>query len=83
LLEGAPAQRGTPAWRALLDAYVAAGGSRPDPAALRWATAWNLLTQRAWRCVVNLKPGRYQLAPRLVELAARMAGGHEAVELAC
>ena len=31
---------------------------------LAWATAWSLLTQRAWRCVVNLKPGRWAIAPR-------------------
>jgi hypothetical protein len=42
---------------------------RRPPAALAWSTAWNLLTQRAWRCVVNLKPGRFAIAPRLVALA--------------
>jgi hypothetical protein len=72
LLEGAPAGRDQAAWCALIDAYVDAGGARPDPAALRWATAWSLLTQRAWRCVINLKPGRFALAPRLVALAAEL-----------
>ena len=72
LLEGAPAQRDQAAWCALIDTYVDAGGARPDPAALRWATAWSLLTQRAWRCVINLKPGRFVLAPRLVALAAEL-----------
>ena len=31
-----------------------AGGTRPQLRKLAWATAWNLLCQRAWRCVVNL-----------------------------
>jgi Ser/Thr protein kinase RdoA (MazF antagonist) len=83
LLEGDAADRDRPAWRALIDAYAAAGGVRPDPAALRWAVAWNLLTQRAWRCVVNLKPGRYALAPSLVQLATDIAGQGTAAELAC
>jgi len=83
LLEGAPAEREQPAWRALIDGYVQAGGHRPAPAALAWAVAWNLLTQRAWRCVVNLKPGRFELAPRLVRLAADLARRGGSLELAC
>jgi hypothetical protein len=77
LLAGARAERDQRAWCALIDAYVDAGGARPDPRALRWATAWSLLTQRAWRCVINLKPGRFALAPRLVALAAELAGVRE------
>jgi aminoglycoside phosphotransferase (APT) family kinase protein len=77
LLEGADARRDEATWRALIDAYVAAGGKRPDAQALRWATAWSLFTQRAWRCVVNLKPGRFALAPRLVELAGELIGVKE------
>jgi hypothetical protein len=69
LLDGADARRDEAAWQTLIDAYAAAGGQRPNAHALRWATAWNLLTQRAWRCVVNLKPGRYALAPRLLGAA--------------
>jgi hypothetical protein len=84
LLDGAPAQRDEAAWLALLDGYVAAGGQRPDPRALRWATAWNLLAQRAWRCVANLKPGRFEQAPRLVALAAALAQHDAAREvIAC
>jgi len=78
LRDGAPAQRDKAAWCALIDAYVDAGGTRPDPRALRWAAAWGLLTQRAWRCVINLKPGRFALAPRLVELATELVGVKEA-----
>jgi hypothetical protein len=72
LLDGAHAERDKSAWCALIDAYADAGGLRPDPRALRWAAAWSLLTQRAWRCVINLKPGRFALAPRLVALAAEL-----------
>lgn len=75
---GAKAERDKAAWCALIDAYADAGGQRPDPRALRWATAWSLLTQRAWRCVINLKPGRFALAPRLVALAAELVGVEEA-----
>ncbi len=77
LLEGADARRDEAAWCALIEAYVGAGGARPDARALRWATAWSLLTQRAWRCVVNLKPGRFALAPRLVALAGELIGAQE------
>jgi Phosphotransferase enzyme family len=76
LLEGAATTRDSLAWQALLDGYAEGGGIRPHPLALVWATAWNLLTQRAWRCVVNLKPGRFAIAPRLIELAAAVAGTH-------
>lgn len=74
LLDGDRPGRDAAACDALLAGYAAAGGRRPSTAALRWATAWNLLTLRAWRCVVNLKPGRYEIAPRLVALAAALAG---------
>ncbi len=75
LLNGAPARRDEAAWSRLIDAYADAGGARPDPRALRWATAWSLLTQRTWRCVMNLRPGRFALAPRLVALAGELAEG--------
>lgn len=60
-------------WPALLDAYVAAGGTRPSPAALAWAVAWALAVQRAWRCVVNLKPGRAAIVRALLQRAGRIA----------
>jgi Phosphotransferase enzyme family len=60
-------------WQALLDSYVSSGGQRPQPQALAWAVAWHLLTQRASRCVATLKPGRFAIAPRLIELANRIA----------
>lgn len=75
LLAGTPADAPHEGWQALLDGYAAAGGGRFDAAALAWATAWALLTQRAFRCVVNLKPGRFAIAPRLVTLAGAIAEG--------
>lgn len=73
VLAGAAAQRDAGAWAALLHGYARGGGSVPAAAALAWAAAWQLLTQRAWRCVVNLKPGRFEVAPRLIALAAEWA----------
>ncbi len=74
MLNGAPPQRDEASWSRLIGAYADAGGIRPDPRALRWATAWSLLTQRTWRCVMNLRPGRFALAPRLLALCAELAG---------
>jgi hypothetical protein len=73
VLEGGTPTRDQLAWQALLDGYAGAGGVRPRPQALAWACAWNLLCQRAWRCVVNLKPGRFAIAPGLITLAADIA----------
>jgi Ser/Thr protein kinase RdoA (MazF antagonist) len=73
LLDGAAPTRDGDAWQALLDGYAAAGGAVPRPRDLAWATAWNLLCQRAWRCAVNLKPGRFEIAPRLIALACETA----------
>ena len=56
------------AGRAFVQGYGAAGGTRCSPRQLAWATAWQLLCQRVWRCVVNLKPGRYALVEPLLAL---------------
>jgi thiamine kinase-like enzyme len=69
LLQTAPPTRDLNAWQSLLDGYAIGGGQLPHPRSLTWAAAWNLLCQRAWRCVVALKPGRLAIAPRLIELA--------------
>lgn len=63
----APDRAADDAW---LAAYQRAGGRRPGAAALAWATAWQLVVLRAWRCVVNLKPGRLGLLPRLLDIAS-------------
>lgn len=73
LLAGRPAASALDGAEAFLRGYAAGGGTPPAPAAVAWATAYQLLCQRAWRCVVNLKPGRYALAPRLIDLAERLA----------
>jgi tRNA A-37 threonylcarbamoyl transferase component Bud32 len=59
-----------PAWRLLLQAYGEASGQTVDLDTVAWATGWALLVQRAWRCVVNLKPGRYAIVPQLLGLVA-------------
>ena len=74
LLEEASPLRDSAGWQSLLDAYAEAGGIVPPARTLAWATAWHLLCQRAWRCVVNLKPGRFAIAQRLVEQACDVAG---------
>ncbi|WP_088278333.1 phosphotransferase [Ideonella sp. A 288] len=73
LLEGESPRRDDALWQAMLEGYAAAGGVVPSTSALAWATAWNLVTQRVWRCVINLKPGRFAIAPRLIGLAAEIA----------
>lgn len=52
--------------QAFLHAYVQEGGQAFAPRAVAWATAWQLWCQRLWRCVVNLKPGRFALLPALL-----------------
>jgi len=76
LLAGAPAATVLPACRAFVVAYAQAGGWHPAEPALAWSVAHSLVTQRAWRCLVNLKPGRYVLVPVLLALAdALLQGG--------
>lgn len=82
VLDGQSPQRDASAQQRLLDAYADAAGEAVEPRLLASATAWALLTQRAWRCVVNLKPGRFAIAPRLVELAASCAEGTAALQVA-
>jgi hypothetical protein len=64
---------------ALLDAYRADSAAALGEAALARATAFCLLTQRAYRCLANLKPGRLALLPALVDLAASIAARRRVV----
>jgi aminoglycoside phosphotransferase (APT) family kinase protein len=74
LLDGKPAHSAAPQWRAMLGAYAqAAGTALPGEAELAWATAQQLLEQRAYRCVANLKPGRLALVPVLLRAAEAIA----------
>lgn len=58
---------------ALLEAYRSTSVAPVSEPALARATAFCLLTQRAYRCLANLKPGRLALLPALVDLAASVA----------
>jgi len=76
LLAGTPTAAVLPACRAFVVAYAQTSGWHPAEPALAWSVAHSLVTQRAWRCVVNLKPGRYALVPALLALAdALLQGG--------
>ena len=55
--------------RAFLRGYGQATRGHNSEAALAWSTANSLLCQRAWRSVVNLKPGRFALVESLLEVA--------------
>ncbi|MFO1219227.1 MAG: aminoglycoside phosphotransferase family protein [Burkholderiaceae bacterium] len=69
LLDSRPIAAVWPACRAFVDAHADVSGSRIEPAALAWSVAHSLFAQRVWRCLVNLKPGRFALVPRLLALA--------------
>jgi hypothetical protein len=68
-LAGVPASQALHAAHAFVQGYETAGGARLGERALAWSTAYQLLCQRVWRCVVNLKPGRFALVPSLLSLA--------------
>ena len=72
LLEGRTPRHATRAWQAFLAGYAAGGGEYVAEPVLAWATAFQLC-QRAWRCVANLKPGRFALTPHLIALAEAIA----------
>lgn len=74
LHDGRAAHSAGPSCRAMLQAYAhASGRALPEEAALAWATAHQLLHQRAYRCVANLKPGRLALVPALLRTASAIA----------
>lgn len=73
-LAGAPRAAALQSARAFVAAYAAASGSAVCERQLAWSTAYALLCQRAWRCVVNLKPGHYAVVPRLLVLARSILG---------
>jgi len=73
LLAGRPAAEAGAGLAAFLQAYQsaarAAGLVPPDDALLVRVTAWQLACERAWRCLVNLKPGRFARVPDVLALA--------------
>ena len=70
--QAAPSQAAPP-WRAFITAYEHASGRAVDESLLAWSTAHHLLCQRAYRCVANLKPGRFEVVPQLLALAEAIA----------
>ena len=73
VLDGIAPWQGAPSWRAFLAAHAHASGHAADESLLAWSTAHNLLCQRAYRCVANLKPGRFEAVPELLALADSIA----------
>lgn len=73
LLAGRPVAGASAGLSAFLGAYRsaarAAGLVPPDLALVVRATAWQLVCERAWRCLVNLKPGRFAQVPAVLALA--------------
>ena len=65
--------RAAQSWQAFLAAYADTSGCAVDASLLAWCTAHNLLCTRAYRCVSNLKPGRFEAVPRLLALADAIA----------
>ncbi len=61
------------ACRGFVRAYAGVSGTPCSEASLAWSTANSLFCQRAWRSVVNLKPGRYALVEPLLDAAAAIA----------
>ena len=70
LLGGESVASALTACRAFVRAYAGASGGPCGEALLAWSTANSLFCQRAWRSVVNLKPGRYALVVPLLDTAA-------------
>ncbi|MEQ1804881.1 MAG: aminoglycoside phosphotransferase family protein [Burkholderiaceae bacterium] len=70
LLAGRSAAMALATCRAFVNAYAGASGTACGEAELAWSTANSLFCQRAWRSVVNLKPGRYALVEPLLDTAA-------------
>jgi aminoglycoside phosphotransferase (APT) family kinase protein len=73
MLDGVEPQHALHAGRAFLAAYAAASGRLIDGPSVAWSAAHDLLCKRAYRCVANLKPGRFEIVPRLLSLADAIA----------
>lgn len=73
LLAGMPLAPEQAAAAHLLQAYRAASPHPVSGPLLAWAVVRALLCERAYRCVANLKPGRFALVPALLALAEAVA----------
>jgi hypothetical protein len=74
VLDGVAPGALAPSWRVFLAAHASASGRAVREPLLAWSTAHNLLCQRAYRCVANLKPGRFEAVPALLAAADSIAG---------
>lgn len=72
VLAGRNLSQALPACRAFVEAHALACGWRLPESLLAWATAYQLLCQRVWRALVNLKPGRFERIGTLLDLARRL-----------
>lgn len=74
VLQGSDPRRAAPSCRAFLAAY-AQGSEQPvvAEALLAWSVVHALVCKRTYRCVVNLKPGRYAAVPALLAMAEAIA----------
>lgn len=73
LLDGRDPAETLQSSRAFLAAYGEAAQFKTESTEVAASTAYSLLCQRAWRAVVNLKPGRYELVEPLLALAWHIA----------
>jgi hypothetical protein len=73
ILDGGSPKKSAPAWRAFLAAYANASSRATDEPLLAWGTAYHLLCHRAYRCIANMKPGRFEAVPDLLALADLIA----------
>lgn len=73
VLAGTPPQRTAPSCEAFLAGYAQAGGRTAQARLLAWSVVHALLCKRAYRCVANLKPGRFEAVPALLALADAIA----------
>jgi aminoglycoside phosphotransferase (APT) family kinase protein len=73
LLEGSDPQRGEAAREAFVAAYREGSQRHVDPRALQAAVLYQLVCERAQRCVTTLKPGRFEHLGELIERADAMA----------
>ena len=84
VLGGVAQHRAATSTRAFLAACADASGRAVDESLLAWSTAHHLLCQRAYRCVANLKPGRFEAVPALLALAESIArAGSVDAAMAC
>jgi hypothetical protein len=72
-LGGAASWCAAPGCHAFLAAHASASGRAANAKLLAWSTAHDLLCKRAYRCVANLKPGRFEIVPQLLAWAETIA----------